>query len=72
MLRVRKDHSGRQIYIEELLISKLSFHLNTEKNLRFVGVITKPKNLLRKYIQTEKPRYFVIYLLLLVCNIDVK
>ena len=40
--------------------------------MRFVGVITKAKNLLRKYIQTEKPRYFVTYLLLLVGNIDVK
>ena len=44
--------------IDELLVIiwKLLFQLNTKKNFHFVDVITKPKNLLRKYIQTEKLR----------------
>ena len=41
--------------IEKILVSKLSFQLNT-KILHFLEVITKPKNLPQKYIQTEKLR----------------
>ena len=52
---VRKDHLGTQMCIESLLVSKLSFQLNTKK-MHFVEVITKAKNLLRKYNQAEKLR----------------
>ena len=70
-VKVRKEDLEKQMRIEQLLVSKLSFQLNTKTNLHFVGVTTKPKNLLRKHIQTEKPRNCV-YLLLLVYKTDVK
>ena len=43
MRRVRKEHLGRQMRIDELLviIYKLLFQLNTKKKIRFVVVITK-------------------------------
>ena len=71
MRRVWKEHLGRRICTEPLLVSKSLFQLNTKKKLHFIEVIAKPKNLLQKYIQTEKLRN-CIYLLLLVYNIGVK
>ena len=39
----------RQMCRESILVSKLSFHFNTKKNLYFVGVITAQKFTPKEY-----------------------